>query len=382
MPDGKKCGFARLGGRTLLSWQVDLAHDLGCERFVCLTEAKHEAFDELRAQIEGFGGEFHTISGPMPLVSLLSADQELVVIADGLIADRELVSNLLEQQRGVLCLPDEVGIAAGFERIDAQHAWAGIFVARAQIAERLAEMPPDSDTVSLLLRLALQSGGKLIPMDTEVLQTGEWLLMRSGSDLEVRDRNLLDATIERVSWWEPTRAISRRLARSLAPDGLENGPLIAGVAGGLSLAGALTASYFANQAAGFALLGLTVFLWSCRDGLAQLKTRLRGSEPNSPMGLRDILLDIAIIAVFAWPFDASNLLQSLFLPLALIGKLRLGAKIWPDPYARVLNDRVLLSLSLLGATIFGQPHAIAGGLTLLIIALSLYFKRDSQLTRA
>ena len=127
---------------------------------------------------------------------------------------------------------------------------------------------------------------------------------------------------------------------------------------------------------------MTVFLWSCRDGLAQLKTRLRGSEPNSATGLRDILVDIAIITVFAWPFDASNLLQSLFLPLALIGKLRLGAKIWPDPYARVLNDRVLLSLSLLGATIFGQLHAMAGGLTLLIIALSLYFKRDSQLTRA
>ena len=86
----------------LLSWQIDMAHDLGCERFICLTDAKLEAFEELRDQIQQFGGEFHTISGPLPLVSLLSADQALMVIADGLIADRAQVAALLTGQRGVL----------------------------------------------------------------------------------------------------------------------------------------------------------------------------------------------------------------------------------------------------------------------------------------
>ena len=371
-----------MGGRTLLSWQVDLARDLGCDRFICLTDSKHEAFDELRLQIEEFGGEFHTISGPMPLVSLLSADQELVAIADGLIADRGKVGTILGRSRGVLCLPDEQGLEAGFERIDAEHAWAGIFVARAQITERLAEMPPDSDTMSLLLRLALQSGNKLVPIDAEVLESGLWQLVRDSRDLAKREQNLLDATVERASWWGPTTAASRRLARLLSPDGLDKGPMITGVAGGALFAGALFASYFANPVIAFGLLALTVFFWSCREGLVRLKARLRGAEPGRNPFLRDFLIDVAIVAILVWPVEGLTTLSSLFLPLAFIGTLRLAVKIWPARYAKLLNDRALLSLALMAASLFAQQNALAEGLTLTIIALSLYFKRESQITRA
>lgn len=366
----------------LLSWQIDMARDLGCERFICLTDAKLEAFDELQDQIQQFGGEFHTISGPLPLVSLLSADQELVVIADGLIADRAQVAALLASTRGVLALPGTAGMEAGFERIDAHHAWGGIFVARGQIGEQLAQMPGDSDTVSLLLRLALQSGVGLVPLDASHLEAGEWVLLRAGSELAQREQSLLESSAERVSWWEPTKAISRRIARFLAPDGLDRGSVVSGAISAVSLAGAAIAGY--TQAVPWALLltALSILAFESRDGMLRLKTLLRGAEPKSSRKWLGLLVDLLLVGVLSWPFVAANAVAQLFLPVLAIGMLRLGEKGWKAPLSRLLTDRAIFALFMAGMSTFGFADLGLGGISLVILALSLYFQRESQITRA
>ena len=366
----------------MLSWQVDLARDLGCERFVCLSDAKSEAFDDLRDYIEEFGGEFHSINGHMPLVGLLSADQEIVVLADGLIADRSVVSTILGDRRGVLCLPDTQGIEAGFERIDAQHAWAGLFVARAQIVESLAEMPPDSDTVSLLLRLALQAGTKLQPIDDDMLNTGQWLLVKEGTEIAMREANLLDASVERVSWWQPTKAVTRRLARIVAPDGFERGPIIANIAGLGGVLGAIGAALSGQPILSLGLVAISVFSWSFRDGLMRLAARLRGDKPPSEDYWRSLAIDLLIVLLLSWPFDVATAPERIFLPIMLLGLLRLGAIIWPQPYANFLEDRFILVIALMLAGSLGVQSTVTGAICFAIVALSLIFKRESQITRA
>lgn len=366
----------------LLSWQIDMARDLGCERFICLTDAKLEAFEELRDQIQQFGGEFHTISGPLPLVSLLSADQELMVIADGLIADRAQVAALLAGQRGVLALPDTVGIEAGFERIDADHAWGGIFVARGQIGEQLAQMPEDSDTVSLLLRLALQSGVKLVPLDASHLEAGDWLLLREGSELAEREQSLLESSAERVSWWEPTKVISRRIARFLAPDELDRGPVIFGALSTVSLVAAAVATYLNAVPWALLLIALSIFASECRSGMLRLKTLLRGAVPRSSRKWLGLLVDLLLVGALSWPFMVDEAVTELFLPVLAIGMLRLGETVWKKPLSRLLTDRAIFALAMAGMSTFDLVDLGLGGISLVIMALSLYFQRDSQITRA
>ena len=366
----------------LLSWQVDLARDLGCERFICLTDAKLEAFDELQAQIQQFGGEFHTISGPLPLVSLLSADQELVVIADGLIADRARAATLLSGKRGVLALPDTAGIEAGFERIDAQHAWGGMFVARGQIGEQLAQMPEDSDTVSLLLRLALQSGVKLVSLNASYLEAGEWTLLREGSELAEREQTLLDGSAERVSLWEPTKALSRRIARFLAPDGLDRGAAVGGAASVLGVVGAAIAGYLQAAPIALVLAALSILAVESRDGMLRLKVLLRGAEPKTARKFFSLLIDLLLVGILAWPLLSADAMTQLFLPVLAIGMLRLGEKLWAGPLSAFLADRAIFALFMAGMSTFGFADIAMAGISLVILALSLYFQRDSQITRA
>lgn len=382
LPDGTLRGFARLGGRTLLSWQIELAHDLGCDRFVCLTEAKTDAFTKIREQIEQFGGEFHTISGPMPLAALLTADDELVVIADGLVPDREETVELLKDRRGVLALPDEPGVAAGFERIDAQHAWGGVFVARGQIGEQLAQMPPDSDTVSLLLRLALQSGTKLLNLDAAMLDDGRWVLIRQGTEQKQREQALLQSSLEEGSWWDPSKAISLRFAKSFAPDRLETGITITAVLSALGAIGTATAGYFQITTWGLAALAFTIIANDARVGLLRLRNRLLGREPKTGDKWLKLATDLALVALLAWPFDLTNAFASLFLPLVTIGLIRIGAVICRSPFDTVLEGRGLLVLGLAIAHQFLIGEQFLQVLILLVLSITLFFQGKSKITRA
>lgn len=380
--EGKPRAFERFGGRSLLEWQVDIARDLGCSRIVCLAQGERAAIREVREQCERAGLDFLLIGGPLPLVGLLSADQELVVIADGLVADRDRVKQALGDGRGVLTLPDEAGIAAGFERIDARHAWGGVLVARAQIAEQLADMPPDSDTISLLLRLALQAGTRLVPLEEDVLQSGEWLLLQEPDALATRETALLDRSVEHASWTAPGMALSRRLARAIAPEGLDRGPAIALGIAGVSFTGAVALASFEFPFAGIAMFGGGSLALSCREALDRLKARLRGMGSSGRNAWLGMLPDAVLIAALALPLVAENALSRLFLPLVLVGLLWLAEGLAPIKWKNFWSDRVMLALLLLPAAWFGMLEQTLAGLCLLTLASCLFFQRKSKITQA
>ena len=76
------------------------------------------------------------------------------------------------------------------------------------------------------------------------------------------------------------------------------------------------------------------------------------------------------------------MVRLMFLPIMLLGLLRLGAIIWPRPYASILEDRFILVLALMLAASLGVQSTVSGAICLAILALSLIFKRESQITRA
>lgn len=382
-PDGGRRAFQRLGGRPIIDWQMDLAIELGCKRVVCLGSNPTSDLDRLKKRAEQAGLEFHLINGPLPLVGLLSADQELLVVADGLIADRELVHSKLGEGRGVLALPDGPGIEAGFERIDATHSWGGILLARANIAEQLADMPADSDTVSLLLRLALQSGTRLIPLDESVLESGELLLLCEPAQLEARETALLDHGIERSPWIAPGTALGNMLARALAPGALERGPEAALAIGAIGLLGGPGLAAYGWTLAGLASVAIACFAVNCGTALSGLRARLRGASPRAKESrIIRTAQDLSLIGALSLPFSFADALSGLFLPLLLVGLVHLAEQLADTRIAASWRDRSLLAVLLMISAWLDQLVPAMAGLSLFALAYCLFFRPKTKITRA
>lgn len=381
-PEGKPRAFEQLGGRSLIAWQVDMAIELGCSRIICLAERDSGPIQDLRAAVEREGLQFQLISGPLALVGLLSADQELAVIADGLVVDRERLSLVMGERRGVVALPAEEGIAAGFERIDAEYAWGGVLVARARIAEQLAEMPADSDTISLLLRLALQSGVSLVRVSADALESGEWLLVRDRSELTKREEILLDRSLESAAWNAPGTALSLRAARALAPDAFRRGPVVASTIGGMGLTGAIGVAQIATPFAALLIFAASVLAVNLGLALANLKARLHGiGRVSRRRGILGYVVDMAFVAVLALPIDAQALPQRIFLALVFVGLLRLGESLASERWQASWRDRILIVLLLLPAAWFGVLDQALGGLCVAILATCLFSSRKLKITQ-
>ena len=95
-----------------------------------------------------------------------------------------------------------------------------------------------------------------------------------------------------------------------------------------------------------------------------------------------LLADLLIIAILAWPITMGNWPGQLFLPVLTIGLLRLAALIWPGAAQKLVNDRAIFVAAMAVLTAFDLAELGLGAISLAIVTLSLYFQRDSQITRA
>lgn len=380
--DGSPRAFLQLGGRRILEWQIDIALDNGCERIICLTERAWPQLEPIRERIERKGLEFREISGPMQLVGLISADQEILVIGDGVVIERGLANEALASGRMVAAVPAENAVSAGFERIDGENAWGGLILARARVAERLAEMPADSDTISLLLRLALQAGTPLLALGDEVINDGELLLAQDIGSLQHREHALLDRSARSTSWLGPGRAIAQMVARRLAPQGLDRGPVMSAVAASVLLAGALALALYGTKAAALLALGIAGFSATLSNALMELRSRLLGLRSGERFASIFIwMFDISIILVLAFPIVRGTALEQMFGPVVLIAALRIAEGVSRAALAPMWSDRILLSLVLMVATIFAVLPETISVLALATLAVCLFLREPVKITQ-
>ncbi|MBX9728897.1 MAG: hypothetical protein K2X31_08320, partial [Sphingopyxis sp.] len=84
-----------LAGRSVLAWQAALLQSLGVERVLCLVDAPMGAVLDLQHELEARGVQFHALKGFAALPALVRAEDDLIVLADGLVPDAALVRELL-----------------------------------------------------------------------------------------------------------------------------------------------------------------------------------------------------------------------------------------------------------------------------------------------
>lgn len=378
---GTPRAFLELGGRPVIAWQAELVRELGCTRIICLCDGPTPELLALQQTAEAEGVQVNLVRGPLQLVGLVSADQELLVLADGLVPDRTIATRLFGEGRGVATLPAEAGIAAGFERIDAANSWGGVIVARGSIVEKLADMPPDSDSISLLLRLALQSGSRTVALDTAWLHSGDWMLMSDATHVSARENALLDAHAAHAPWSGPGRALAAKLARRLSPGQLGRGPALFGgafLAGGV---GAIAAASREYAVAAMLLLAVSGFSLATARALGRFKSGLFGRSNGSIFDrFGKGLLDIAAIVSLTIPATVPMLGERLFLPVMLVGLLRLAERVDAPRWQALWGDRIALALVLGGGAWFGFLPETMATITLIALIFCLFFRSESSIT--
>lgn len=362
------------GGRTIAERQLDFALAWGAERIVCLAAGLDPKVMELQHAAEGDGARFNLISGAPAMLGLIAAEDELLVLADGLLPLSQRALDVLEQGRTVLLLEAEAGVAAGFERVDLNHSWAGALAVPGALVERLGALPPDIEPVSALLRIALQARipERLLP--EAVLGSGSWSLAGGAGQMAQREAAWLGAQLPPASGFAPGSWLVRGAVARTGANLLRRGtrPALLGIAAAVLAAGGVVAAWQHWPAAGLLLAGLGWLAGEAAGGLRAIaRAGIRRKEgPEWPWVALGWAIDVAFVAILALA-AVVPLPEALFAPLVLLGLLRIAPRLVKGAPAKALTDRALLAIVLAIAVAAGGLAATVQVLAILLLALFL-----------
>lgn len=318
-----------LGGRSVLDWQVALAQALGCERIVCLCHGPTPELLALQRDIAKAGIDFHLLRGFVQVPALVHAEDDLVVVLDGLVPDLGLVRRIAAPgaaiRRFVAALSPDHPLASrhpgDFERIDATRSWAGLLVMRGAQAQQLADFPPDGDAISLLLRLALQARTECVNVDPDRDHPEHWLLAHASQSLAGLERALISVSAADIDWRAPADALAHHLVGRLIPAGIRHGGLVLTALSPLLLMAGTMLAASGFVASGLAAAAVGAFAARLASVYARLRERLLQAAP--PRALKWIEQP-GVDAFAALAAGLALLSGSGSLPLASLGPIAIG----------------------------------------------------------
>ena len=376
------CAFLRIGVGSVARHQLTLALALDCRLVLCIARGFAPEIAELQQVAEKAGARFQLVSGARAVAGLVTVNDELVVIADALLASQATAIALIEAGPAVLVQPVERGTAAGFERVDINHASAGLMRIPGRLVERLSELPPDCDVASALTRIALQGGIAQRALPSAGRDGFTWLLVRDEAEAHRIETGwiglqvLNDGPVTAGAW------LARLVVTTLGPALLH-----AGNGGNVLAIGALAIALLALGAGwsgltAVALAGCAV-AWVMRR-TAGLLLRIERESQGKPgerwsrEAMFGWLLDAVIIAILAWspqnPVWASAG-QRLFGPVMLIGVLHLVPRLQQGQWAAWFRDRsvcaALLAIASASAVLIPAMQVLAPLVVLLGIVLPM-----------
>lgn len=369
-------GLLRLGGRSIAHHQLATALALGCDRVICLADGLPGEVIAIQHAAERAGASFQVTGDGRAVAQLIKPDDELLIFADGLVASPEAVGTLLGGRSGVVVQPVESGLAAGFERIDLNHAGGGVIRLPGRLAAGLADLPGEWNPVSALLRIAVQSSLRQVVLPQALIDNGRWALVRTDGEAHRLEPAWLRQHTAKRDGNGPGRWLAARLVERLGPALLHAGtrPDIVSLGAAALALLALGSAWFGAYAAAFAGLGIAWLVRRC----AAILARVHGERPVGesrwvhPEAGFGALLDLGFGVVAAWRLAAAHPVSNAYIvggfaALVLLGLLRLlpallaGAK-----SSGWLEDRLVLGLALAAASL-----SSVFGLALMAAALAL-----------
>ena len=374
---GERPAFRRFAGKSVLSHQIDCAAHLGCSRVLCMAGGPGPDLGAAKAYAERSGMRFETVDSIALLTTKVTAAEELVVIADGVLPDRVTLVEALAERAGVLAFPDQPAVQLGFERLDATRAWSGVLRTRGDNVARLADLPSDCDAASSLLRIALHSGVGVIEIDPAPLSDGTWQRRVDRQVGAAAEWRWIARQVQPAPFAAPGLAIVQRLglrwAHDLGASRWARTPQLAAVLSAVLVVLAI--------AAGWPVAGLCLLLaGSCALAVADIADRVErlGSRlgSHSPvMAIAEWLRDGLLAGCLSLPIMAVPGWLSFVLPLVLVGLLRVGAVHAAPRLRPLIGDRIVLIAGLIPVVYLGWTTVAVAGLTLFALAALLWAAR-------
>ncbi len=377
-------GLLRVGGRSVVAHQLGTALALGCERVVCLAEGLPGELVAVQHAAEAAGATFQVATDSRALARLIKTEDELLVIADGLVANPEAVAAILGHRTGIVVQPVEGGLAAGYERLDLNHAAGGVMRLPGKLAAGLAELPGDWNPAAALLRIAAQAGLRQVVLPAVLADEGRWTLVRNDAEAHRLEPRWLRLHTAGAGEGGPGAWLSARLVERLGPALLHAGtrPWIVASGAAVLAAFGLGFAWFKLAGAGFVMLGLA---WLVRRAAALLARIDREAISEPPGWLRTEqlfgwLFDLCLALVAARRFSADAPIAesaAWFAALMFVGLLRLIPRAFPRRrWAAWFDDRLLACLALAFASFSSvfDLALMAGGLVLLAVALAATYQ--------
>jgi hypothetical protein len=362
---------ALVAGRAVARHQLDFALAQGCEKILCLGHGAAPEAIALRHAAEGAAAQFQVVRGVRDLPAAVRGNDQLLVLAQGLLPESRLAFDLLKEGEGLLVLPAEAGWSAGFERLDLTASWGGAMVLPGRYADRLDQLPDDAEPVAGLLRIARQAKLPERSLPEAELSERRWQIVRTPEAARALEPGWLRRRLPPRSPFRPTAwlasVILRRFGGRLLGTRSTAGALLAGAV--LSLAGALVAGWFGLPILAFMVLELAALLLELCDALRLLGRSifLAQTEPSRLLRALRLMWDAALVAVGVLSIEGSRAHRA-FTPLVTAGLLRIAPP-WPVTGWRALaGDRGLLALLLALASALGLTEA---GFMVLALALLL-----------
>ncbi|MBB3990882.1 hypothetical protein GGR19_002313 [Croceicoccus naphthovorans] len=368
----------RVGGESVIEQQLELVVAAGAKRLLLLADRRAVGLDDAVALASEAGMEVRIIADAPALCSEVTAADELMVLGDALIADPVLLLPLL-QTSGVAVLPIEAGLAAGFERIDAENAWAGVLVIPGALAERLRQLPRDCDVASSLLRIALMAGVTVRQVPGEALTEKRWAVVKSEADGLAIEAHRLRHSLEAARG----RTLGSRLAGLLVGRfgnrlfEADRSPVLVWWFALVPVAAAVALAAFGMFASALIALGLA---WLTVRGAiilqdAERQGRLASALPDHKPLVAHIALDLLLLLLLAlalsgWDWGQSlDVLGPWFVATVWIAVTRIAAEGFPFAMARPwFEDRfsqcLVFAIAIAGGVL--GPVAMLGGMAILL----------------
>ena len=374
--DGPPRAFLRIGPASLARFQLSLALALECQRIVCIARQMSAELADMQSIAEQTGARFHWITGPRGLAGLVTANDEVVVISDGLLAPVESAVSLLEGPHSVIVQPVETGIAAGFERIDLNNSSAGLMRIPGRLVERLQELPADCDVPSALTRIALQAGVEQRVLPAAPREGLRWKIIRNEAEAHAAEAGWIGLHLDAEGPQTPGTSLARMSVRAFGPAILHagsGGNIVSICAAAIGVL-ALGLGWWHLPVIALLLGGIA---WITQRAAAQLQAIERDSLAIaagtwSRLRLSDWLFDLALMAVLVWnrvSLPDIALWQRAFAPAMLVCMIRLLPRVIERDWAILFADRVLLAVVLAIAAATGW---LTGALPVMVLALALF----------
>jgi hypothetical protein len=149
-------------------------------------------------------------------------------------------------------------VAAGFERIDINHAWAGALRMPGRVVAGLGDLPPEWNPVAALLRLATQARLPLRAVPQGLLDSGRWRLVRNEADAHAAENDWLAQHTAAGHVRSPGEWLAVQAVRRIGPALLHarTRPWLVMLAALVLVLLALGAGWWGRAGLAFALLGL------------------------------------------------------------------------------------------------------------------------------